>query len=61
VPNGEERERFAHFSSSYTDDATLHATSLRVDQKLGENLLLFGRYSFAVSGNGKREVARIPA
>ncbi len=50
VPNGAETANgFARFSTSYTDTATLHATSLRVDQKLGENLSLFGRYSFEVS------------
>jgi len=50
APNGEETANgFARFSTSYTDAATLDATSLRVDQKLGENLSLFGRYSFEVS------------
>jgi hypothetical protein len=50
VPNGEETANgFARFSSSYTDVATLHATSVRIDQRLGENLSLFGRYSFAAS------------
>src|SRR5437870_888721 len=50
VPNGGETANgFARFSTSYIDAATLHATSLRVDQKLGENLSLFGRYSFEVS------------
>ncbi|HEY2970945.1 MAG TPA: TonB-dependent receptor [Pyrinomonadaceae bacterium] len=50
VPNGAETANgYARFSTSYTDTATLHATSLRVDQKLGENLSLFGRYSFEVS------------
>jgi hypothetical protein len=50
VPNGGETANgLARFSTSYTDAATLAATSLRVDQKLGENLSLFGRYSFEVS------------
>jgi hypothetical protein len=50
VPNGEETANgFARFSSSYTDAATLQATSVRIDQRLGENLSLFGRYSFEAS------------
>jgi len=50
VPNGEGAANgFARFTSSYIDEALLHAASIRVDQKLGENLSLFGRYSFGVS------------
>ena len=50
MPNGEVTANgFARFTSSYTDEAVLHAASLRLDQKLGENLSLFGRYTYAVS------------
>jgi hypothetical protein len=50
VPNGEETTNgFARFSSSYTDAATLHATSVRIDERLGGNLSIFGRYSFEAS------------
>lgn len=50
LPNGEETANgFARFSASYTDEASLHAVSIRVDEKLGEKLSLFGRYSYALS------------
>ncbi len=50
VPNGGETVNgFARFSSSYTDAATLHTTSLRMDQKLGDKLSVFGRYSLGGS------------
>lgn len=50
VPNGEATANgFARFSASYADRTSLHAASIRVDQKLGEKLSLFGRYSFEVS------------
>jgi Carboxypeptidase regulatory-like domain/TonB-dependent Receptor Plug Domain len=49
-PNGRETANgLARFSASYTDSAFLRAASIRVDQKLGEKLSLFGRYSFAPS------------
>jgi hypothetical protein len=50
VPNGEQTANgLARFSASYTDQVSLHATSIRLDQKLGEKLSLFGRYSLAAS------------
>ncbi len=50
VPNGEATaNEFARFSASYTNKASLHATSIRLDQKLGEKVSLFGRYSLATS------------
>jgi len=50
IPNGEETANgLARFTASYTDDASLHAASLRVDQKFGENFSLFGRYSYTPS------------
>ena len=50
MPNGEETANgLAPFSASYSDRASLHATSVRLDQKLGEKLSLFGRYSFTAS------------
>jgi hypothetical protein len=49
-PNGEETVNgLARFSASYTDQASLHATTIRIDQKLGEKLSLFGRYSHGIS------------
>ena len=50
LPNGENTTNgFARFSTSYTDRASLHATSIRLDQKLGEKVSLFGRYSYGSS------------
>jgi len=50
LPNGQETTNgLARFTASYTDEAFLHAASLRVDQKLGDKLLLFGRYSYSPS------------
>src|SRR5205085_411256 len=50
VPNGGETANgFARFSASYTDEAFSRAMSIRVDQKLGEKLSLFGRYNYEPS------------
>ena len=50
VPNGEETANgLARFSAAYTDAGFLHTGSVRVDQKLGEKLSLFARYSYAPS------------
>ena len=40
---------FAPFVATYSDSATLDATSLRVDQAIGTRLTLFGRYNYAPS------------
>jgi hypothetical protein len=50
APNGEETTNgLARFSATYADTAFLHAASIRVDQRFGEKLSLFGRYSYAPS------------
>jgi hypothetical protein len=50
LPNGNETaDGFARFSASYTDQAFLHATSIRIDQRLSDKLSLFGRYSHGIS------------
>ena len=49
-PNGPHTVNgLAEFTAGYTNSAFLHTGSIRVDQKLGENFSLFGRYSFAPS------------
>jgi outer membrane receptor protein involved in Fe transport len=37
------------FSASYSEPSTLNATSLRVDHRLSDKLLLFGRYDYSPS------------
>lgn len=44
----------AQFNSSYSNPATLDAYSLRIDQKLGNKLTLFGRYNYSPSTNDAR-------
>jgi len=53
------------FNASYSNPASLDAYSLRVDHKLSEKLVLFGRYSYSPSnivqrggGNSLSEVNR---
>ena len=38
------------FSGSYSEPSTLNATSLRIDHRLSDKLLLFGRYDYSPSG-----------
>jgi Carboxypeptidase regulatory-like domain/TonB dependent receptor len=40
----------AAFNASYSNRSTLDATSLRVDHKLNDKLIVFGRYNYAPSG-----------
>ena len=55
VPNGTETNNgFAKFSAGYTDAASLNATSIRVDQRIGEKMTLFGRYHAAPSETVQR-------
>jgi hypothetical protein len=52
LPNGSEdpvNAGAAQFNASYSNPATLDATSLRIDQKFGDRLTLFGRYNFSPS------------
>jgi len=39
----------ADFSQSYSNPATLNASSIRIDHKLGQRLMLFGRYNYSPS------------
>jgi hypothetical protein len=47
----------AQFNASYSNPATLNAYSLRIDQKLGNKLTLFGRYNYSPSTNEPRGVS----
>ncbi|HJP91653.1 MAG TPA: TonB-dependent receptor [Pyrinomonadaceae bacterium] len=50
LPNAQETANgLARFAAGYTDTAFSHATSIRVDQQLGEKLSIFGRFSYAPS------------
>src|SRR5262249_30105918 len=50
LPNsGDSRNGGGSFVASYTDAAFLNTGSIRVDQRIGDKLSLFARYSFAPS------------
>jgi Carboxypeptidase regulatory-like domain/TonB dependent receptor len=50
----------AEFNSSYSNPASLNAYSLRLDQKIGEKLNLFGRYNYSPSEIRTRGAAASP-
>ena len=59
IPNGPDNTAtgVAQSNASYSNSGTLDAYSLRIDQKLSDNLMLFGRYDYspseiALRGNG---------
>jgi hypothetical protein len=55
LPNGAETSNgLAKFSAGYTDAASFNAASIRVDQRIGERLTLFGRYHVAPSATVQR-------
>src|SRR5262249_27384164 len=55
LPNGPDTSLgFAQFSASYSDPSTLNATSVRVDNALGEGLSWFARYNYAPSDASSR-------
>jgi carboxypeptidase family protein len=45
---------FAQFAASYSNPATLNATSIRIDHTVGQKLTLFGRYNDAPSETAQR-------
>ncbi|HEY7912396.1 MAG TPA: TonB-dependent receptor, partial [Blastocatellia bacterium] len=50
VPNGSELDGgFSEFSASYSDPSSLDVVSIRVDQTIGSNTTVFGRYNHAPS------------
>ena len=55
LPNGAETSNgLARFSAGYTDAASFNAASIRVDQRIGERVTLFGRYHAAPSATVQR-------
>jgi hypothetical protein len=57
VPNGTETSNgLATFSAGYTDAASFNATGIRVDQRIGDNATLFGRFQVAPSETVQRGV-----
>jgi hypothetical protein len=49
-PNGTDfGDGTAQFNASFSNASTLNATSLRIDHKLNEKLVLFGRYNYSPS------------
>lgn len=50
----------AQFNASYSNSSTLDAYSLRVDQRLGNQWTLFGRYNYSPSGLSQRGANNSP-
>lgn len=44
----------AHFNASYSNSATLDAYSLRIDHRLGNKFIIFGRYNYSPSKANQR-------
>jgi len=50
LPNGADTTNgLALFSASYSNPTSLDATSIRIDEKVGDKLTIFGRYNYAPS------------
>ena len=61
VANGPERNLgLAEFAASYSDPASLNATSIRVDGVTSERLALFGRYNYVTSNTVQRGGTIVP-
>jgi hypothetical protein len=62
LPNGTDdvANGIAQFNASYSNPATLNASSLRVDHKLRDKLAIFGRYNYSSSEIVERGVASDP-
>lgn len=61
IPNGPERNLgLAEFAASYSDPASLNATSIRVDVVTSERLALFGRYNYVTSNTVQRGGTIVP-
>lgn len=59
IPNGPDLGNGnAEFNSSHSDSATLDATSLRIDHRLGSKLSVFGRFNHSPSENVSRGAGR---
>jgi hypothetical protein len=49
-PGAPDNNGVSAFSASYSEPSTLNATSLRIDRRLHDRILLFGRYNYSPSG-----------
>ncbi|HKS29148.1 MAG TPA: TonB-dependent receptor [Pyrinomonadaceae bacterium] len=57
LPQGPERaDGFSEYSAAYANPSRLDAGSMRVDQRLGDTLMLYARYNYAVSEAQERGV-----
>ena len=58
IPNGATQANgFAVFNSSFSNPATLNATSIRIDHTFNDKLTFFGRYNYAPSETIQRGVS----
>ena len=53
-PGAPDNNGVSAFSASYSEPSTLNATSLRIDHRVSDKLLLFGRYNYSPSGFTQR-------
>ena len=53
-PGAPDNNGVSAFSGSYSNPSTLNATSLRIDHRVKDKLLLFGRYNYSPSGLTQR-------
>jgi len=57
LPNGPDTSNgLARFSAGYTDAASFNATSIRLDQRVGEKVTVFGRYQATPSESTQRGI-----
>jgi hypothetical protein len=62
IPNGPDLGNgLAHFSTGYSNPATLDATSIRIDHALSDKLNLFGRFNHAPSETTSRANSQLSA
>jgi len=55
IPNGRDLGNgFAESFAAYSNPSTMHATSIRVDHRLGNKVSLFGRFNYAPSESVQR-------
>jgi hypothetical protein len=57
-PSGQKPTGSAAFNTSYSDPGTLDAYSLRIDHKLNNKLIIFGRYNYSPSTLEQRGLSR---
>jgi len=61
VPNGQLLANgLAEFIAAYSDPSSLDATSIRLDHKFSDRLVLFGRYSDSPSKTSERGLTTVP-